>query len=741
MRRTPNIVFLTWLLTVLFVPVAVGQTATSDRTTRERARRDQASAIEAQGPTGRRGNVRRFRDGDRRTKIERRRRLKRARRARRAFLRTRRAKMTLAPTPLPTPTLAGLTSQAVLAGPPMPILEIFASADNDPVRPGELVTYTLTFSNAGSVATGVSITASTPPGTVFESASPAAFSDPGPGGVGLITWNTTDLTTGGGGTVTFTVMVGAALLPNTNIVLSGYDITSTVPVAANVGPDVGVVVQLDVSLAIQKIDSPDPVQPGETLTYEIVVSNEDEDAVQDLVVRELFDPNLTILSSDPEPDFGTTDRWSIDFLPGESFVTITVEAEVNAATPQGTIIRNFAEVTDPDNRRATTYEDTQTVSNPRLRITIDDLPDPIGFLDDVVYAITFSNLTNQNLTGVVVNAVFDPSLTPISFSPAPDGGTMYAWTIGTLLASSSDRIYATFRMTDPTVPDGQLLPARAWVTAGAGFTASTNEVTLYTEDVGPDGPYLMTMTGAPRFLRIGVVEEAVYMIKLRNRSGEETTGLVLKNDLPAGMTFVQSVPPPDDIEDNELLYLFPSLAPGESKLIVIKARLDEGAVPGMTLLNRASVLDDQRNSIQASFEGGVRPGRIDNPGRLQVRLTMPTRLIIAGNRSSRLRTSISIINGGRGDAENVVVTLRGPEKPLLTSSIPGVSMSDSEDGIVTLTWIFPRMKGPGNETIKLIHEVPPHTPHGYHLNFAAEVRADDGRMDSDAAVVEIKNRN
>ena len=83
-----------------------------------------------------------------------------------------------------------------------PELSISASASRDPVGSGRLLTYTLVCGNAGGPAADVTVTAATPASTTFQSATPAASSDPGVGGTGTVSWDVADLPQGGGGVVT-----------------------------------------------------------------------------------------------------------------------------------------------------------------------------------------------------------------------------------------------------------------------------------------------------------------------------------------------------------------------------------------------------------------------------------------------------------------------------------------------------------------------------------------------------------
>jgi uncharacterized repeat protein (TIGR01451 family) len=624
---------------------------------------------------------------------------------------------------------------------PPPKLSINAVVSRDPIGAGHLLTYTLLFGNAGGLATGVTVTATTPVGTTFQSASPAPTSAPSVGGTGATTWSFTEVPHSGGGMVTITVQVGPGLPNDAVIVLTGYQVAAATPPMVDPGPDVTTTVQTDLSLEIEKVDAPDGVEPGNLLTYEITVANSGDMALHGVVVRELFDPNLETISSLPPADIGTSDRWSIPFLPVGASRTIGISAQVRTNAEAGAIIRNLAEVEDETGRMARTYEDTLIVGSPVLAMSIDDMPDPVRPTDELVYAITFANLGNADLSGVTVFADPDPNLVLQSASP-PEDGSLF-WNIGTMAGTSAGRIFATFTV-NPTMPkpldDGVLLPMRAWVMDDGGNVANALEVTLFRTETGPDTPYLLNLTGAPRNLRFGTVETGVYLVKLSNEGASPTTDVTVNYALAPGLEFVESDPPPTSLDGNRASFTFPTVPPGETKMIVIKAELGPTAVPGSTLTNRANVLDAEGNSAQATFSGGVRAGTPGSDGKLGLNLTMPNRLTIAGGRPGTLKSTLMITNGGRGDAHNVVVTLEGPPSAAYESASPAATLDLTGTGRLRLTWFFASIKGPGNRVIKLTQKVDPSVPSGSGLSFSATLEAEDGRRDDDSHSVEVRNR-
>jgi hypothetical protein len=218
---------------------------------------------------------------------------------------------------------------------------------------------------------------------------------------------------------------------------------------------------------------------------------------------------------------------------------------------------------------------------------------------------------------------------------------------------------------------------------------------------------------------------------------DDSSNVVISNVLPTALEYIQSVPPPTSRDGNVLTYNFSSLASGASRQIVIEAELGPGAAPGSSLVNRVTAIDAAGNFAEKTFTGGVRSGPAPGDGRLQVKLTTVKR-VLAG---SKLKSTISVTNGARGNAENVIVTLDGPPvaQILGDQTFPGPTGQQLVDGNVRWTWVFPTVKGPGNQSIKTTHVIDGSASAGTSLNFTARVSSADGRNDSESKSVEVRN--
>jgi hypothetical protein len=145
--------------------------------------------------------------------------------------------------------------------------------------------------------------------------------------------------------------------------------------------------------------------------------------LQNVILRELFDPRLRFISSVPPPDFGETDRWTLPFLPAGAARTITIIAEPRSFALGGDVLSNFAEVEDAFGFSARATQDTLVAGEGNLAMSIDDLPDPVGANQEIVYTLTYANGSNDDLVNVLVHANPDPRLTFVSANPPPDAGS------------------------------------------------------------------------------------------------------------------------------------------------------------------------------------------------------------------------------------------------------------------------------------------------------------------------------
>jgi uncharacterized repeat protein (TIGR01451 family) len=183
-------------------------------------------------------------------------------------------------------------------------------------------------------------------------------------------------------------------------------------------------------LSVTKMDSPDPVVAGSNLTYTIAATNLTAAAATTVALSDTLPASTTFFSlTSPAgwtcttPAFGGTGTVSctIATLPANGSGSFTLVVNVNAATPNGTIITNTASVTSADDPGAGNNSATATTtvsSGANLLVLKSDSPDPAVANGNITYVITVRNDGPQAATSSVLSDVTPANTTFVSLAAA-----------------------------------------------------------------------------------------------------------------------------------------------------------------------------------------------------------------------------------------------------------------------------------------------------------------------------------
>ena len=215
-------------------------------------------------------------------------------------------------------------------------LDVFITADMDPVPAGGQETFTVIWANTGNQDTaGAVVTASLPASTTFSSATGS-----GSFGGGLVTWAVGSLPAGGSGSATFTVDV-ASPLPNGTVLKSIASIS-----AADGLPDsdsAQFMVSSTPVLLFSKTADASRVQPGSVVTFRIELQNVGNATATGVVVSDPLPAGLLLLSADNGADVDLSSNaatWDVGTLvPGGAPIELSLNARMRAT---GTSVTNVA---------------------------------------------------------------------------------------------------------------------------------------------------------------------------------------------------------------------------------------------------------------------------------------------------------------------------------------------------------------------------------------------------------------
>ncbi|MFN2590237.1 MAG: hypothetical protein ABR518_05665 [Actinomycetota bacterium] len=256
--------------------------------------------------------------------------------------------------------------------------------DAAPLQPGDVIEYSIQISNAGpDAATGVNLTDVTPSGTTYVPDSAtinggppiAGASNPFEDGEAI-----PDIAATQSATATFRVTVDATAADGTTVDNTASAYAANDPNATQASPQTSSTSDTVVApvLSVEKTAEPaEEVDPGETITYTIVVTNSGGDVAVNPVLRDDTPENTEYVANSATIDDGTTfadpstnpfadpGHAMEDLAAGDS-TTATFQVTANSPLPNGTEISNTATVgADNHDDVAGTAESTVT-STPGL---------------------------------------------------------------------------------------------------------------------------------------------------------------------------------------------------------------------------------------------------------------------------------------------------------------------------------------------------------------------------------------
>jgi uncharacterized repeat protein (TIGR01451 family) len=428
-----------------------------------------------------------------------------------------------------------------------PTLGIALADDRDPATAGQNVVYTVSYSNNGNAdAAAVVVTATYDPNVTFVSATPAP--DPGTNN----RWTIGALPTGGSGQVSITLRV-AGVLPN------GTLLTTTASIAD--GPafstaSENTVVSSTPALGVSILDAPEPVRPGETLSYTITYANTGSDVATGVSLALTYDPATTFVSATPPPTLGDN-QWSPRRpRPGASG-TVVVDVTVNAAL--GSIVTGNAVLSAGGALSASSSANTAVNAAPTLTLGLADAPDPVAAGGTLTYTLQYGNSGNEPATGVGVAAVYDPTSrsSPPRRRPTPARTTSGRSARsrrghGTDLRHGAGPFAARQR---------HALTTQATAVADGGLLATASESSTVQSAPG------LSITKTDSADPTGPGSNLTYTITYSNPGTDGTTGVVVTEAYDPRVTFVSAVPPPDAGSTNT--WTIGNLAGGASGTITL----------------------------------------------------------------------------------------------------------------------------------------------------------------------------
>jgi uncharacterized repeat protein (TIGR01451 family) len=385
-----------------------------------------------------------------------------------------------------------------------PILHIQKTASGDLVRPGDLITYTIAYSNSGNeVAHAVHITDTIDGNTVFQSASP--------GYSGSYVWTIPDLPPSATTQLTLTVRVTDAL-PNGVPLTNGVVVQDATGVSAT--DQATATVQSAPDLHLSKTASAAVIQPGDTLTYTLWYSNTGNSPASGVIITDTLPAYLHRQSAIPAATGGSdpTYTWNVGTVPVGGPYSITLVITADDVIADLVQLTNAVTMTSVETGPLTASVPV-TVHAVDLAVSKTAAGDPVLADGPITYTITVANIghaaaSNLRITdtlpiSVVGSSVVSSASPGVAFDSftSPDA---YVWTAPALANGSVITVSLGGRVvTSPWPAAGHVFTNTIQATAGQAESDLANNIFDRAATGRPGLPYTITLTAEPTLTIVG----------------------------------------------------------------------------------------------------------------------------------------------------------------------------------------------------------------------------------------------
>jgi uncharacterized repeat protein (TIGR01451 family) len=298
-------------------------------------------------------------------------------------------------------------------------------------------------------------------------------------------------------------------------------------------------------LALTKSVSDTIPNEGDTLTYNVVLTNNGPDDATGVEVTDLLPAGVTYLSDATSQ--GTyasgTGLWTLGAVANSVSDTLAISIAVDAGTA-GSTIGNTASITAVDQSDSVSTNDTDTaiITVPSVDLELAKIVDIAAPLegDTIDYTITLTNNSPDEATQVRVSDQLPAGVTYISYSATQGNYAVGSglWNLNSLPGGDSDTLTIAVSVDGGT--------AGSTITNVAVFTSAEQP------DLNPanDADSVAITIPAVDLAIAKIVDNStptegdtvVYTITLTNNSPDNATGVEVTDLLPAGVSFVSDSP-------------------------------------------------------------------------------------------------------------------------------------------------------------------------------------------------------
>jgi len=451
---------------------------------------------------------------------------------------------------------------------------------------------------------------------------------------------------------------------------------------------------------------------GQNVTFTLTVNNDGPDTASGVAVRNTLPTGLTYVThTASQGSFNSaTGVWTVNSVANGAAATLSLVAAVGVA---GTLI-NSAEIsasnqTDPDstpNNNIVGEDDQASVTitsaqaDLSLTKTVSKSAPTLG--EEITFIVTVSNAGPSTATGVRVSDPLPSGLTLVSVTASQGSVAGGTWDVGSIANGANATLTTVARVTSlgPKTNTAQVIAADQPdpnSTPGNNVPTENDQATVTVTVASAD----LSLTKTPSNASPNVGANVTFTLTVRNDGPNPATGVTVREQLPAGLTFVSASSTPaapsggyDAIagvwnvgsvgvngEATLRIIATPNMAGQITNVseILTSDQPDPDSTPG----NGIAGEDDQATVIIIAQQANLSLAKIvDNA---------------APNRGQTIVYTVTLSNAGPSTATNVQVRDQVPAGMTLQSFVASVGSYTAATGI----WMVPSLASGANATLRL----------------------------------------
>jgi uncharacterized repeat protein (TIGR01451 family)/LPXTG-motif cell wall-anchored protein len=517
-----------------------------------------------------------------------------------------------------------------------------------PLVGGE-VTFTVTGTNIGpAVATGVVINDVLPTGLTLVSAAASTGSYNSSTG----DWTIPSLAVASASaTLTVVATVNTARVLTNAATLVALDQPDTNPANNTASVSLNPIVPTtDIAVNIF-VDSPS-IRVGGTANFTISATNNGPQPATGVTVTDALPSRLEFVSTTGAYD-GATGIWTVGSLAVGQTVSVNVEARATAVgsfeNTAGLATVSPQDVNQSNDVDSALLAVTPAVADLQLVKSITSGTEDVHVGDFLTYFVTITNAGPDAVTDAVASETPIPGL---AFQP------------GDLTASNPSQ--GTVNLSDLTWGIGALAPGesatlviRAEVlTAGTKLSVSTVSSATVDDPDHSNNTDIASFTTGPAQLDLGVTKARLgpaqvavgqlvsFVVDVTNNGPADATDVALFDPLPAGLTYVSSVPSEGSFDSATGIWSLATLPSGRTETLVVTATANDPR----TITNTVSVQSLNESDTNPSNNSASASVDVIALADLAIVLTVTPTVVEPGE---IVTYTLSVTNNGPSTADNV----------------------------------------------------------------------------------------